>query len=126
KKNQILRIDLVKFSGERAHAVYSSFFVNDEANKYKLTLGSFNGTKGLGDSLTARSNNMYFSTKDKDNSAGCAVLYKTAGWFNACFYTNLNGPYQKNSRKNGKELTWYHWGSTWRSLKSAKMMIRPM
>eukprot|EP00105_Crassostrea_gigas_P012624 XP_011428675.1 PREDICTED: ryncolin-4 isoform X2 [Crassostrea gigas] len=129
KKKQILRIDLVKFSGERAHAVYSSFFVNDEANKYKLTLGSFNGTKGLGDSLTVRSNNMYFTTKDKDNDHSgdnCAVNYKTAGWFNACFYTNLNGQYQENSRKDATALTWFHWGTTWRSLKSAKMMIRPM
>ncbi|XP_065945223.1 ficolin-2 isoform X2 [Magallana gigas] len=129
KKKQILRIDLVKFSGERAHAVYSSFFVNDEANKYKLTLGSFNGTKGLGDSLTVRSNNMYFTTKDKDNDhsgGNCAISFKTAGWFNDCFYTNLNGQYQENSRKDAKELSWYHWGTTWRSLKSAKMMIRPM
>lgn len=38
----------MKFSGERAHAVYSQFFVDNEANKYKMTLGSFNGTKGLG------------------------------------------------------------------------------
>lgn len=47
-KTQSLRIDLMKFSREKAHALYSSFFVDDEANKYKLVLGSFNGTKGLG------------------------------------------------------------------------------
>lgn len=47
-KNQILRIDMVKFSREKGHATYSSFFVDNEANKYKLKLGSFNGTKGLG------------------------------------------------------------------------------
>lgn len=38
----------MKFSREKGHATYSSFFVDNEANKYKLSLGGFNGTKGLG------------------------------------------------------------------------------
>lgn len=82
-----------------------------------------------GDSLR-HSNNAYFNTKDKDNDndkRNCAEVNKTAGWFNAgCFNTNLNGEYRKDSQNNGRELTWYHWGNTWRSLKSAKLMIRPM
>ena len=45
---QMLRVDLQKFSREKAHATYSSFFVDNEANKYRLKLGTFNGTKGLG------------------------------------------------------------------------------
>ena len=45
---QMLRIDLQKFTREKAHAMYSSFFVESEANKYRLKLGTFNGTKGLG------------------------------------------------------------------------------
>ncbi|XP_052692059.1 ficolin-2-like [Crassostrea angulata] len=128
-KKQILRIDLMKFSREKAHALYSSFFVDNEANKYKLTLGSFNGTKGLGDSMQ-NSNNTYFSTKDKDHDhykENCAATFNSAGWFSStCFYTNLNGEYRKNSRVDAKELCWYHWGNTWRSLKSAKMMIRQL
>uniref|UniRef100_K1Q8U8 Tenascin-R n=1 Tax=Magallana gigas TaxID=29159 RepID=K1Q8U8_MAGGI len=126
---QILRIDLMKFSREKGHAMYSSFFVDNEANKYKLKLGSFNGTKGVGDSLGRSHNNMYFSTIDNDNDnarGNCAENYKTAGWFNNCFLTNLNGPYKKDSNQDAKELSWYNWGSTWRSLKSVKMMIRPM
>lgn len=47
-KKQHLRIELMKFTREKAHATYSLFFVNNEANKYKLSLGSFNGSKGLG------------------------------------------------------------------------------
>ena len=49
---QMLRIDLQKFSREKAHAMYSSFFVESEANKYRLKLGTFNGTKGLGNYLS--------------------------------------------------------------------------
>lgn len=119
----------MKFSREKGHAMYSSFFVNNESNKYKLKLGSFNGTKGLGDSLGRVSNNMYFSTLDNDNDkqkGNCAKDYKTAGWFNNCFYTNLNGWIRKDSRNDATELCWYDWGSRWSSLKSAKMMIRPM
>ena len=44
----MLRIDLQRFSREKAHATYSSFFVDNEANKYKLKLGRFNGTNGMG------------------------------------------------------------------------------
>ena len=49
---QMLRIDLQKFSREKAHAMYSSFYVESEANKYRLKLGTFNGTKGLGTYLS--------------------------------------------------------------------------
>nr|XP_034324438.1 ryncolin-1 isoform X2 [Crassostrea gigas] len=128
-KKQILRTDLMKFSREKGHAMYLSFFVDNESYKYKLKLGSFNGTKGLGDSLGRVSNNMYFSTMDNDNDkqkGNCAEDYKTAGWFNNCFYANLNGWIRKDSRKDASELCWYDWGPTWSSLKSAKMMIRPM
>lgn len=76
------------------------------------------------------SNNTYFSTKDKDHDhykENCAKIFNSAGWFSSvCFYTNLNGEYRKNSRVDGKELCWYHWGNTWRPLKSAKMMIRQL
>uniref|UniRef100_K1PHC4 Fibroleukin n=1 Tax=Magallana gigas TaxID=29159 RepID=K1PHC4_MAGGI len=43
---KVLRIDLMKFPREKGHATYSSFFVDNEANKYKPSLGGFNGTKG--------------------------------------------------------------------------------
>eukprot|EP00105_Crassostrea_gigas_P022645 XP_011442238.1 PREDICTED: ficolin-2-like [Crassostrea gigas] len=125
-KNQILRIDMMKFSREKGHATYSSFFVDNEANKYKLTLGSFNGTKGLGDSLRI-SNNMYFSTYDRDNdkddSRHCVQRYKAPGWMNGCFRSNLNGVY-KTSLSDYTELHWQKWGKDV-LLKSAKMMIRP-
>uniref|UniRef100_K1QNY5 Ficolin-2 n=1 Tax=Magallana gigas TaxID=29159 RepID=K1QNY5_MAGGI len=125
-KNQILRIDMVKFSREKGHATYSSFFVDNEANKYKLKLGSFNGTKGLGDSFSSF-NNMYFSTKDRDNDKRggdhCVQKYKSPGWMNGCFSANLNGVY-KTSLKDYTELHWQNWGKVG-PLRSAKMMIRP-
>lgn len=42
----------MKFSREKAYAIY-------EANKYRMTLGSFNGTKGLGMFKKSSYYNMY-------------------------------------------------------------------
>ncbi|XP_062578707.1 ryncolin-1-like, partial [Saccostrea cucullata] len=126
-KKQELRIDLEKFSRQKAHATYSTFYIGNEADKYKLTLGGFKGTKGLGDSFGSQ-NNMKFSTKDRDNDIyrkHCAQIYTTAGWLSNCINENLNGVYRKDSKQDAKELSWHHWGNTWKSLKSARMMIRP-
>lgn len=81
----------------------------------------------LGDSL-ARSNGAYFSTLDADNDnkdGSCAKEYKSGWWHNNCFLANLNGLYRKASKADATELCWYSWGNTWRSIKSAVMMIRP-
>lgn len=42
-----LRVDLQKFSDEKAYAKYSSFSVASETDKYKLTVGGYNGTAGM-------------------------------------------------------------------------------
>lgn len=81
----------------------------------------------LGDSL-ARSNGAYFSTLDADNDnkdENCAKEYKSGWWHKDCFLANLNGLYRKASKADATELCWYTWGSTWRSIKSVVMMIRP-
>nr|XP_022329182.1 fibrinogen-like protein 1 isoform X2 [Crassostrea virginica] len=125
---QMLRIELQKFSREKAHATYSSFFVDSEANRYQLKLGTFHGTSGLGDSLR-HNNHMYFSTIDSDNDnnrGDCASVYRSGWWHNSCVHSNLNGKYRTDTKKDGKELSWYHWGNTWAALKSAVMMVRPI
>ena len=47
----MLRIDLEDFEGNIAYAEYMSFKVADEAAKYQLSIGGYNGTAG--DSMTA-------------------------------------------------------------------------
>lgn len=124
---QELRVDMQSFKSAKAYAVYSKFLVGDEASKYKLEVfGYYKGNAG--DSLTKLSNNMSFSTPDQDNDGGsgnCAAKYKTAGWFNDCFWTNFNGLYVNYEKKYlASYLTWYEWNS-WNSLKTFQMMIRP-
>ncbi|RUS72882.1 hypothetical protein EGW08_019356, partial [Elysia chlorotica] len=58
-----LRVDL-KYKGQSKFARYDKFFIDSEAGKYKLHVGSYSGTAG--DSLT-RHDGMPFSTFDKDN-----------------------------------------------------------
>ena len=43
KEGSRLRVDLEDWSGNTAYAKYDSFAVGDEASKYKLSLGSYNG-----------------------------------------------------------------------------------
>lgn len=43
-KPQELRVDMERFNGEKAYAVYSSFSVADEASKYRLQVDGYNGT----------------------------------------------------------------------------------
>ena len=72
---------------------------------------------------------MYFSTIDSDNDnnrGDCASVYRSGWWHNSCVHSNLNGEYRTDTKKDGKELSWYHWGNTWAALKSAVMMVRPI
>ncbi|XP_065934026.1 angiopoietin-4-like isoform X2 [Magallana gigas] len=125
-KTQELRVDMERFNGEKAYAVYSRFSVGDETSKYKLEVQGYSGNAG---ERLYNSNNMMFSTLDQDNdgksSGSCATKYRTAGWFNSCFYANPNGQYTDSEKTDPKYITWNHWKNSWISLKSIQMMIRP-
>ena len=121
-----LRIDLEDFAGNTAYAEYKSFNVGDADTKYRLSIGSFNGTAG--DSLTSWDNNQSFSTKDSDNdnSPGysCANHHHGAWWFVRCGYANLNAQYFGDSRIDETGMTWNRWKQTWEVLKKSEMKIR--
>jgi hypothetical protein len=44
---QEIRIDLQRFNGDKAHALYSKFEVGDENSKYKLSVKGYSGTAGM-------------------------------------------------------------------------------
>jgi hypothetical protein len=44
---QELRVDLQRFNGDKAHALYSKFEVGDEISKYKLLVKGYSGTAGM-------------------------------------------------------------------------------
>nr|XP_011448079.2 ryncolin-1 [Crassostrea gigas] len=124
KTKQELRVDLQKFSGEKAYAKYSRFTVGSESEKYKLSVGGYSGTAG--DSL-AYHNGMKFSTRDQDNdlsSSQCSVIRQGGWWYNACVHSNLNGPYLKSAKNTTLSINWHAFGKGYRALKQASMMIR--
>ena len=42
----ILRVDLEDFDGNKTYAEYTTFTVEDEADKYRLLIGGYSGTAG--------------------------------------------------------------------------------
>ncbi|XP_071835774.1 uncharacterized protein [Apostichopus japonicus] len=83
QKTYQLRIDLRDSASSSYYAVYSTFSITDEADKYRLSVGSHSGNTG-NDRLSG-SNNKQFSTKDQDNdgwsSYRCAERHRGAWWF---------------------------------------------
>ncbi|XP_071837430.1 uncharacterized protein [Apostichopus japonicus] len=83
QKTYQLRIDLRDSVSSSYYAVYSNFSTNNEADKYRLSIGSHSGNTGY-DSLSD-SNNKQFSTKDRDHdgwsSYDCAERHRGAWWF---------------------------------------------
>ena len=45
-KNNELRVDMQRFNGEEAYALYSDFSVGDENSKYQLTVQGYCGNAG--------------------------------------------------------------------------------
>ncbi|XP_065934059.1 fibroleukin isoform X2 [Magallana gigas] len=62
-KPQELRVDMERFNGEKAYAVYSSFSVGDEASKYQLQVTGYSGNAG--DSLDYSKNSCHNNDNDQ-------------------------------------------------------------
>lgn len=45
-KPQELRVDMESFNGEKGYALYSRFYVGDEASKYQLQVDGYSGNAG--------------------------------------------------------------------------------
>ena len=121
-----LRVELEDWNGVRVYAKYSKFIIGDENAKYQLQLGSYSGTAK--DSFGYH-NNMAFGTKDRDNdlesSYNCADRFTGAWWYKHCQYSNLNGQYLGENKRNWQGVRWFHFRQNL-SLKFAEMKIRPL
>ncbi|KAL8574588.1 hypothetical protein ACOMHN_061588 [Nucella lapillus] len=120
-----LRVDLWDFSGNRVHAIYSTFRVAGERDKYQLTVKGYSGSAQ--DSLY-RHNHMAFSTPDRDNDgrreAHCAAEWEAGWWFNNCWFALLNGAYHNRSDVAYRGIAWNHWKRE--QLRKSEMKIRPV
>ena len=116
-----MRMDIKLAYGTNIFLQYECFKVASAKDKYKLTVGGFQGTTT--DPMKFH-NGMYFSTRDRDNDPDgrkCALVHapKAVGgwWFNSCWHIVPNNFYE-------------HWegillNNIWHSLPFIEMKIRP-
>ncbi|XP_078611763.1 uncharacterized protein LOC144882092 [Branchiostoma floridae x Branchiostoma japonicum] len=129
-KSYLLRIDLENWSSDTAYAEYDSFYIEDEAAKYRLHVGTYSGTAGDGGKGLSYHDGRKFSTHDQDNDShatNCAADHGRGGWwYGGCDTVNLNQPYKHGgggSESHGIE--WEAWTAHKYSIKSSVMKIRP-
>ena len=97
-----MRMDIKLANGTNIFLQYEQFKVASAKDKYKLTVGGFQGTTT---DPMAIHNGMYFTTKDSDNDkygSNCALVYgstKPSGgwWYKNCWQVNLNNYYNNNN-----------------------------
>ncbi|XP_071835590.1 uncharacterized protein [Apostichopus japonicus] len=90
-----LRIDLVADNGAAYYFTYDGVLVGNEEIKYRLQLGSYNGSTVF--DYMDYHRGMKFTTYDQDNdksqSQTCSVRHKGGWWYNNCYSINPNGIY---------------------------------
>ena len=88
-----MRMDIKLANGTNIFLQYEQFKVASAKDKYKLTVGGFQGTTT---DPMAYHNGMYFTTKDKDNdqwNKNCAIHNDPFGggwWYKSCWYIRAN------------------------------------
>ena len=119
-----LRIDLWDFNGNRVYALYKTFKIDGERDKYRMHVNSFEGSAR--DALH-KHNGKKFSTPDQDNDAyngyNCAKEWEAGWWFTNCWFGFLTGPYYEVSSVRYRGISWNEWKHE--QLAQAEMKIRP-
>ncbi|KAL3988158.1 GTP cyclohydrolase IA [Sarotherodon galilaeus] len=124
-----LLVELEDWMGKKVYAQYSSFHLEPESEGYRLRLGTYQGNAG--DSLSSH-NGKQFTTLDRDKDAfsgNCAHFHKGGWWYNGCGQTNLNGVWYNGGVYRSKYqdgIFWADYGGGFYSMKSVRMMIRPI
>ena len=125
-----LRVDLADWEGNTAFAKYDQFSVGDEDSDYTLSVSGYQSASTAGDSLTYH-NGQRFSTPDRDNDVWpdhCAVHFYGPWWHRNCYNSLLTGKYYTSGGPRSSPpygVIWYHWKSSYYSLRVAEMKIRP-
>ena len=120
-----MRMDIKLANGTNIFLQYEKFKVASAKDKYKLTVGGFQGTTT---DPMAYSNGMYFTTKDsdndRDNRRNCALAVPNepnGGWWHKyCWQINLNDYYNHNRTEIYLNNKWIHKAPTF-----TEMKIRP-
>ena len=96
-----MRMDITLANGTNIFLQYEQFKVASAKDKYKLTVGGFQGTTT---DPMAHSNRMYFSTRDRENdyaATHCAYYDPTepcgGWWYKHCYNVNPSNYYKADT-----------------------------
>ncbi|OCT96990.1 fibrinogen beta chain [Xenopus laevis] len=144
--------EMEDWDGAKVTAQYNGFTVQNEANKYQLSVSGYKGTAGnalmegasqlKGENRTMTIHNgMFFSTFDRDNDGWqhsdpnkqCSKEDGGGWWYNRCHAANPNGRYYWGGHytwdmaKHGTDdgVVWMNWKDSWYSMKKMSIKIRP-
>ena len=114
-----MRMDIKLANGTNIFLQYEQFKVASAKDKYKLTVGGFQGTTT---DPMAYHNGMYFTTRDNDNDKygnNCAQVNGPGGgwWYKSCTFIQPNVVY--NNRLG------VYLNNKWHPLPFIEMKIRP-
>merc|ERR1712121_213289 len=120
-----LRIDM-EFEGKNYSAVYDSFAIGSEQERYKLKLGAYVAGSSSAPDCLSYHNGQFFTTWDRDGdpvaSVNCAVKYHAPFWYNTCHRVNLNGNWGNTAY--GMGLNWYSLTSFFKGVTFSEMKMR--
>ncbi len=121
-----LYVALKAADNTEVYAKYSYFQMQDEAGKYKLSVGGYTGNAG---NAFWGHDGYNFTTYDQDNdtySGNCATSFHGAWWYSACHGSNLNGKYLPGTHLSYADgMEWSTFRGQYEGMMETKMMIRP-
>ena len=128
-RNQMLEINLESFDGQQLTLKYNQFYIDDESNNFKLTIGEpLNENQNLNyANQFLQHNGASFLTSDRNDFYKCAKKFEAGWWFfnnYQCHNVLLNGAYYQNSTPMYKDgIQWPSWPKK-QYLKAVQMKIR--
>ncbi len=110
-----LRVEVHDWNETYYVAEYSSFYIRDENDIFRLHVTGHSGN--LSNALYTDTPSHFnhdgqpFSTYDRDNdgspSANCAKIFGGGYWYNDCYISNPTGPYCQEDENHSKCMVWW-------------------
>ena len=122
-----MRMDITLTNGTNIFLQYEQFKVASAKDKYKLTVGGF---QGITTDPMAAHNGMSFTARDSDNdlsSRNCALAYGSdepigGWWYRACWNNGIAPNFVNSDNGRTDEL---YLNNQWQTLSFTEIKIRP-
>ncbi|NXS07063.1 FIBB protein, partial [Neodrepanis coruscans] len=117
-------IEMEDWNGDKVSAQYGGFTIQNEGNKYQLSVSNYKGNAG---------NALMEGAVTADPRKQCSKEDGGGWWYNRCHSANPNGryywggTYSSDMAIHGTDdgIVWMNWKGSWYSMKKMSMKIRP-